>query len=215
MLVLVLLIPLPIARAHTGSQFWLDTWPAGDIAYDMTTGVPGGLGSNQHDQIAAGGQQWNALTNFITFKRSGDEVSGFNNSDCDPQDIRPNAIHWVNLTNFIAVVFACQTFNRVTMGEFQMAFDSSQSWYYGTSGVPSGSYMVSGVSGHEFGHAAGGWLGNNQQNHFTIDNTNGLCEASVPIGNLHTMCRFADRFKGNNHQGSLEFHDIDTFQVYY
>jgi hypothetical protein len=100
------------------------------------------------------------------------------------------------------------------MVEFQMTFDSTQSWYFGTSGIPAGYFMVSGISAHEFGHAAGGW-GPSNANHFTIDNTNGLCEASVGIADLHTMCRFADRFKGNNHQGTLESHDIHTFQFWY
>lgn len=211
----VLLVPLPIVVAHTSGEFWLDTWPAGDIKYDMTTAVPGGLGSNQHDQIALGGQKWNALTNFITFKRSGVEVAGFNHNNCDPGDNHPNAIHWLNLATFVAVTYQCQNTVNNVMAEFQMIFDSSLNWYFGTSGIPSGYHMVSGVSGHEFGHAAGGW-GPNNSNHFTTSNTSGLCEASVPDSDFHTMCLgAASRLIGTNLEGSFEFHDIDTFQHWY
>jgi hypothetical protein len=196
-------------------MFWLDSWPAGDVTYDMTTAVPGGLGSNQHDQIAAGGQKWNALTNVITFKRSGNEVAGFDHTNCSPGDSHPSAIHWLNLANFVGQTYTCQNTIHTVIAEFQMTFDSGTNWYYGTSGIPSGYRMISGTSAHEFGHAAGGWIGNNGLNHFTVDNTNGLCETSVPLADLHTMCRFDDRFIGNSNQGSLELHDSHTFQIYY
>jgi hypothetical protein len=200
------------AMAHTSSEFWNDTWPAGDVEYNMTFGVPGGLGSNQHDQIAAGGGKWNTLTNFITFKRSGNEVAGFDGSECTGE---PNAIHWVNLSNALAFTIQCQNVIRTAMNRFQITFDSSQNWYYGTSGIPSGYYMISGVAAHEFGHASGGW-GPTNSNHFTTTNTNGLCESSVSDADFHTMCQGAGgRLIGTNQEGSLESHDIHTFQFWY
>lgn len=111
----MLLGTLP-AFAHTNGLFWYDTWPAGDIEYDMTVGVPGGLGSNQHNQIAAGGQKWNALTNFITFKRSGNEVAGLNHTNCTGE---PNAIHFVNISNALATTLQCQNVIRTVMNRFR------------------------------------------------------------------------------------------------
>ncbi len=209
---LLLVVGASPGFAHTSEDYWSDTWANGDIAYNMTIGVPGGLGSNQHDQIAAGGQKWNALTGRITFKRSGNEVGNFDPfASCSPA----NSIHWIPL-NAVASTIVCENILRTAIIRFRTAFNSNETWYFGTSGVPAGLIMVSGASGHEFGHAAGGWRECcNDIGHFDATNNPNLCANSVPLADLHTMCPFVDRFIGNNHQGSLEFHDGETFQHWY
>jgi len=203
--------------AHTGSQWWFETWPSGDVKYDMTVGVPGTLGSSYHDEIAEGGKKWNALTNFITFKRSGNEVANFGDAQaCN----NPSAIHWTNHSSGVAYTLVCQNFFGTVLDRFQITFDSdlpmSEGWYWGFVGVPQGilDYPVQGVSGHEFGHGAGGWH-SSESGHFDPTETPNLCGSSVPLADLHTMCSNISNAIGTTHENSLETHDKHTFQHWY
>lgn len=176
------------ALAHTDEDYWTDggIWSNGDVAYDMETAIPGGLGSGQHDAIARGGQDWNALTSEITFKRSGNEVAHFAlNQTCN----HPNTIHWHSLSNALGATTLCYNIFSTRIVRFGMEFDNDQPWNYGDSGIPSGMYQMSGVSAHEFGHAAGGWIENPADiGHYDSNHNPNLCGSSVPLSDRHTMC---------------------------
>jgi hypothetical protein len=202
----------PQALAHTNEDYWTDggIWPNGDVAYDMEIKVPGGLGSAQHDAIARGGQDWNALTNRITFKRSGVEVAHFSlNQTCN----HPNTVHWHSLSTNLAAVTLCYNIFSTRIVRFGMEFDDDRPWYYGDSGIPDSSWMISGVSSHEFGHASGGWIEDPADiGHYDAAHNPNLCGISLP--GEHTMCQ-PNRFQGTSYQGTLEPHDIDLFQFHY
>jgi hypothetical protein len=222
-LFLVALLPLAsaeLALAHSHEDYWSDTWPNGDVLYNMTVSIPSGLGSDKHDAIASGGSGWNAQSTRITFKRSGNEVADFDwdGLACD----RPNAIHWVPISGANARSIVCQDFFLVRLDRFQIAFDSQptspEAWYWGIQGNQGlNDNFVTGVSAHEFGHAAGGWQEEpGDIGHFDATNNPNLCGGGVPLADLQTMCSSVDeRFEGTEAKASLEFHDIDTFQHWY
>jgi hypothetical protein len=197
------------ALAHGLNNYWAAFWPTSgsqnEIAYDMTIGVPGGLGSSEHDHIAEGGKAWNQETDEILFKRSGDEVSNFPASNCDSHQ---SAIHYDEIYGTaVGTTIICGTGSTIT--GFQLTLDSLVPWWWSDATVPNNYFDAQAVATHEFGHAAGGWTNGTPERHFDENNNAALCGESVPNSDYHTMC--AENRKGTNHWRSLESHDRHTF----
>jgi hypothetical protein len=216
-LIVLLILPTTPALAH-GEDWWSDDWPAGDVKYDMSVEVPSVLGSPKHDYFAAGGHAWNDLTDTITFKRSGSEVADFQfdlASNCSQHD---SALHFEPIGVGEGATVICFDFWQTRIASFQLALNSSKSWYWAlTPPIQPSEWDVKGVATHEFGHAAGGWVAQSENGHFNAGDDPGECAASVPVLDLHTMCNGEPlkRLKGTFLEQHLEFHDIHTFEARY
>jgi hypothetical protein len=197
------------ALAHGLNNYWAASWPTSgpqnEILYDMTIGVPGGLGSSEHDHIAEGGKAWNQETDEILFKRSGDEVANFSPGACATHQ---SAIHYDELFGVVVgETVICGS--GATISGFQLTLDSLVPWWWSDSTVPNNYFDAQSVATHEFGHAAGGWTNGTPEKHFDENNYAALCGESVPNSDYHTMC--AGNRKGTNHWRSVELHDRHTF----
>lgn len=210
------------AGAHTASNWYPAKWPSYDrtVNWRFANGFPSG--SDWRARVKDGASQWNAVTgSSMSFQFDTPDYSAFSATTCAGSE-QKNGVHWGTIDGgggTLAQVILCTFFDvngtpwsNSELHDFQMKFDSAESWYTGLFS-PSGAKDAWSVSTHEFGHATGRGrtFGGTEpaadpQGHFTGST---LCPNSDAH---HSMCQYIG---GSNYDRDLNTHDVDTFQDAY
>ena len=159
------------------------------------------------DRVKDGAQEWTSLSPVMNFVKDSGDYANFAFTSC-PNTYQKNGVHWENIDGANGTWGSTR---RCLIGineifTTQIRFDSSESWYTGTStSVPSTQYDAWGAAAHEFGHATG-FSGPYANGHFDPN-------AAICSGVIHTMCPTMG--KGTWTRRTLEEHDVHTFTNQY
>lgn len=211
--------------AHPGSDWYPTRWPAADttVNWRFTTGVPN---TAIRDRMKNGATQWNNVSGSVMkFQFDTPEYAAFSGTSCASTE-QKNAMHYGTIDGaggVGAIAIICTFFDATGSGsnarlhDFQIKWDSAETWYTGT-GTPSTSAVDAySVATHELGHATGrgrtfGGIatpgGDGSGHFFSTDST--LCPSSSA---RHTMCQTL--VPGTTWMRDLNTHDKDSFAEIY
>lgn len=200
------LIGQPEVRSHSVATFYdRGPWQTqylllfGRNVTHWTNGP--GWNSTRRTRIEDAASRWNAVsTNRYWNYRFQGHRSDLNLS-CLENSFNKNGHHWRKLPGSrIGQAQRCYSGGR--LHNFQIIYDTSTTWYFGT-GVPSrNAFDFYSTAVHELGHGTG------FRGHFTGPST---CPGT---SSDNTMCQSSAR-RGTTHRRSLGTHDRHTFQHAY
>jgi len=216
------------ASAHTASDWYGKKWGNGNLTpkWRFADDVP--KTCCYRDRIQNGKAEWNQLGEPMSFDFAAGQPDfpAFPFLSCPKlsdgsANKEKNAMHWSYLDGkfgFAGETYVCSFYdvnegNPDYIANFQMRFDSGESWYTGT-GTPSCPNVDScqtdlwSVATHEFGHATGRTKGGDGLGHFGEN-----WSVCADVADKHSMCPwdFANYTRGR----SLELHDKDSFRSAY